>query len=388
MKDFMYYSPTKIYFGKYEEEVGKIIKEYGYKKVLFHYGQSSIFKSGLYQKVITSLKNSQIEFFELGGVEPNPKIDLVKQGVKFAKDNQIDFVLAVGGGSVIDSAKSIACGAKVDFDPWLFSTHEKTPKECLPIGVILTISAAGSELSNSCVITNPELNIKNGFNTDLFRPVFAIMNPELTYTVSKYQTACGIVDIMMHTMERYFVDDEPLSFTDEIVIGLLKSVVKAGKKVMQDPFDKEARATLMIASSFSHNGLTGMASTMYFTVHKLEHVLSGKYDYVSHGAGLAVIFPAWAKWVSGNLKSKFSTFAKEVMEIEEDNIDLRVQKGINALKGFYQEIGMPTTFKELGLNEEQVMELASLATTNDTKTIPGFIPLDKNKIIEILKLAL
>lgn len=388
MKDFLYYSPTKIYFGKYEEQVGKIIQESGYKRILFHYGKSSIFKSGLYEKVITSLQASQIDFFELGGVEPNPKIDLVRQGVKLVKENDIDFILAVGGGSVIDSAKAIACGAKVDFDPWLFSMHEKTPNACLPIGVILTISAAGSELSNSCVLTNPEVKVKNGFNTDLIRPIFTIMNPELTYSVSKYQTACGIVDIMMHTMERYFVDDKTLSFTDEIAIGLLKSVVCAGRKVIQNPFDEEARATLMIASSFSHNGLTGMGSTMYFTVHKLEHVLSGKYDYISHGAGLSVIFPAWALWICSQLKSKFSRFAQEVMGIEEEDMDVRIHKGIAALKAFYQEIGMPTTFKELGLNEEQVMELVTIATMNDTKRIPGFIPLDKKQIMEIFKLAL
>lgn len=387
MKKCIYYSPTKVYFGNYEEEVGKVIHEYGYKKVLFHFGKHSIYQSGLYQIVIQSLKQYQIDYVELGGVEPNPKIDLVRKGVDLVKTNEVDFILAVGGGSVIDSAKAIACGAKVDFDPWLFSTHEKTPSVCLPIGVILTISAAGSELSNSCVITHPNLKIKNGFNSDIIRPIFAIMNPKLTCSVSKYQTACGIVDIMMHTMERYFVD-ESLTFTDEMAIGLLKSVVHSGKRVMENLNDEEARASLMIASSFSHNGLTGIGKTMYFSVHKLEHVLSGTYDYISHGAGLAVLFPAWAKWVYPNLREKFDIFVTEVMQVKEENIDKRIIKGIAELKHFFHEIGMPTSFTELGLNKEQVEELAMIATNHGTTTIPGFIKLDINSVRKIFELAI
>lgn len=386
MKKGIYYSPTKIYFGNYEEEVGKIIQEYGYHKILFHFGKQSIYRSGLYQIIIQSLKQYQIDYIELGGVEPNPKIDLVRKGVDLVKKNNVDFILAVGGGSVIDSAKAIACGAKVDFDPWLFSNHERIPLATLPTGVILTISAAGSELSNSCVITNPDLKIKNGFNSDIIRPVFAIMNPELTCSVSKYQTACGIVDIMMHTMERYFVD-ESLSFTDEIAIGLLKSVVFSGKLVMKNLQDTEARATLMIASSFSHNGLTGIGKTMYFSVHKLEHVLSGTYDYIAHGAGLAVLFPAWAQWVYPYLKDKFDRFATEVMKVNGSNIEERILQGIEKLKQFFHDIGMPTSFAELGLNETQVEELARIATHNGTTEIPGWITLDINCVRKIFALA-
>lgn len=387
MKDFIYHSPTQIYFGDYVEQVGSIIKEKGFKNVLFHYGQQSIHKTGLYERVIASLQKAELNVVELGKVEANPKIDLVRTGVKLAKENKIDFVLAVGGGSVIDSAKLIGCAAMVDFDPWLFSNHEKVPKCTLPVGVILTISAAGSELSNSCVITNPALKIKNGFNSEIIRPVFAIMDPTLTCTVSKYQTACGIVDIMMHTMERYFVDDASLDFTDSIAIGLLKSVMKAGNAVMINPNDIHARATLMIASSFSHNGLTGMGSTMYFTVHKLEHILSGTYDSIAHGAGLAVLFPAWAKWIYPHLKEKFATFAKEVMEIEEEDVNLKIEKAIDALKEFYHKMGMPTSFTDLGLTDEQIEELVKLATNHYQTTIPGFIALDANKIREIFQLA-
>lgn len=385
MTNFEFYSPTKIYFGlNRETEVGTIIKQYGFHKILLHYGKSSIKKTGLYDKVIASLKSNNIEYVELAGVEPNPKIDMVRTGCELAKDEKVEMILAVGGGSVIDSSKAIACGTYVDFDPWLFNTHEKTPVKALPVGVILTISAAGSELSNSCVITNTEKKIKNGFNSDLVRPLFAIMNPALTFTVSKYQTACGIVDIMMHTMERYFVDEDSINFTDEIAFGLLKAVIKAGKKVMENPNDFEARASLMLASSFSHNGLTGMGTKMYFTVHRLEHVLSGTYDNVSHGAGLAVLFPAWAKWVYPKLETKFLRFALEVMKVEkQDTNDKTIMAAINKLESFYKELGMPTRFKDLKIDEKAVDELIKKSTN-----IPSFIKLDSRDIEMIYKNAL
>ncbi len=385
MTNFEFYSPTKIFFGlNRETEVGAIIKQYGFHKILLHYGKNSIKKTGLYDKVIASLKNNNIEYVELAGVEPNPKIDMVITGCELAKSEKVEMILAVGGGSVIDSSKAIACGTYVDFDPWLFNTHEKTPVKALPVGVILTISAAGSELSNSCVITNTEKMIKNGFNSDLVRPLFAIMNPALTFTVSKYQTACGIVDIMMHTMERYFVEEDSINFTDEIAFGLLKAVIKAGKKVMENPNDFEARASLMLASSFSHNGLTGMGTKMYFTVHRLEHVLSGTYDNVSHGAGLAVLFPAWAKWVYPRLETKFLRFALEVMEVEEqDTNEKTIMAAINKLENFYKELGMPTRFKDLNIDEKAVDELIKKSTN-----IPSFIKLDSKNIEKIYKNAL
>lgn len=385
MTNFEFYSPTKIYFGlNRETEVGTIIKQYGFHKILLHYGKSSIKKTGLYDKVIASLKSNNIEYVELAGVEPNPKIDMVRTGCELSKGEKVEMILAVGGGSVIDSSKAIACGTCVDFDPWLFNTHEKTPVKALPVGVILTISAAGSELSNSCVITNTEKKIKNGFNSDLVRPLFAIMNPALTFTVSKYQTACGIVDIMMHTMERYFVDEDSINFTDEIAFGLLKAVIKAGKKVMENPNDFEARASLMLASSFSHNGLTGMGTKMYFTVHRLEHVLSGTYDNVSHGAGLAVLFPAWAKWVYPKLETKFLRFALEVMKVEkQDTNDKTIMAAINKLESFYKELGMPTRFKDLKIDEKAVDELIKKSTN-----IPSFIKLDSRDIEMIYKNAL
>ena len=388
MINFDFYSPTKIYFGKNREnEVGEIIKKYGFKKVLLHYGQNSIKKTGLYDKVIMSLKNAEVSFIELSGVEPNPKIELVRQGVKIVKDEQIDFILAVGGGSVIDSAKAIACGAKVDFDPWLFNLHQKTPTDALPVGVILTISAAGSELSNSCVISDLDTYFKNGFNSDHIRPLFAIENPELTYSVSKFQTGCGIVDILMHTIERYFTDTPEIEFAKNISEGLIKSVIDAGYKAIKDPSNYDARSTLMIASSFSHNGLTGLGGKMYFTVHKLEHQISGTFDNVAHGAGLSVLFPAWAKWIYKEDLNSFVRFAKNIFNITEGTDDEIAYKGILALEKYFKDIDMPTRFSDLGITPESFEAMASRITKNDTVKVVGFIELDKKAVLEIFELA-
>lgn len=387
MINFDFYSPTKIFFGKdRENEVGEIIKKYGYKKVLLHYGKSSIKKTGLYDKVVNSLNNSKVEFIELGGVEPNPKDSLVRVGVELAKKEEVDFILAVGGGSVIDSAKSIACGSKVDFDPWLFNAHEKTPLDAIPVGVILTISAAGSELSNSCVITNEVTKFKNGFNSDLIRPKFAIMNPELTYSVSKFQTGCGIVDILMHTLERYFTDTKNIEFAQNIAEGLVKSVLEAGRVAIKNPNDYNARSTLMIASSFSHNGLTGLGGKMYFTVHKLEHQISGTFDEVAHGAGLSVLFSAWAKWVYKKDPSNFIRFANNVWGIEGNSEDVAL-KGIEKLEEYFRKIEMPTTFKDLGISETEFSPMANRLTKNDTVKVPGYVELDYQAIMEIFELA-
>lgn len=388
MINFDFYSPTKIFFGKEREnEVGEIIKGYGFKKVLLHYGQNSIKKTGLYDKVVTSLNKANVDFIELSGVEPNPKIALVRKGVKLAKEEQVDFILAVGGGSVIDSAKAIACGAKVDFDPWLFNLHQKTPTDALKVGVILTISAAGSELSNSCVISDLDTYFKNGFNSDHIRPLFAIENPELTYSVSKFQTGCGIVDILMHTIERYFTDTPNIVFAKNVSEGLIKSVIEAGYKAIENPYDYEARSTLMIASSFSHNGLTGLGGKMYFTVHKLEHQISGTFDNVAHGAGLSVLFPAWAKWIYKKDLSSFVRFAKNIFNISNGSDEEIALNGILALEDYFKNIGMPTRFSDLGIYEDSFEAMASRITKNDTVKVVGFIELDKNAVLEIFNLA-
>lgn len=385
MINFEFVSPTKIYFGrKQEENIGKILCDYGYKNILFHYGQTSIFKSGLYDRVVNSLKEYSINYIELGGVLPNPKIDLVRTGVEIVKNNKIELILAVGGGSVIDSAKAIACGAKVDFDPWLFNLHQKTPKEVLPVATILTISAAGSELSNSCVISNLDTNIKNGFNSDLIRPIFSILNPELTFSVSPYQTACGIVDILMHTLERYFNDVENSYFTDEIALGIIKATIKSGLIVMKNPQDYEARASLMIASSYSHNGLTGLGTKMYFTVHKLEHILSGMHDEVAHGAGLAILFPAWAKYTKDLLIDKWTRLGLAIGIKEDEEI---VDNTIDYFYNLFKDLNMPVSLTEVNVSENEFEEFATRATNNINNCVLGVKNIFKEDVIAILKLA-
>ena len=313
MKNFIYNTPTKVYFGKGQEDnIGIILKGYNAKKVLLHYGKSSVKKSGLLDKIITKLKEESIEFYELGGVEPNPKLSLVLKGIELVKTNKIDFILAIGGGSVLDSAKLISSGSLVEHDPWLFSIKEKTPTKHIPVGVILTIAASGSDMSNSCVITNDLTKEKRGFNSEENRPTFAILNPELTYSVSKYQTACGIVDILMHTLERFISIGEETYLTDQISIALMKAVLKAGKVAIDNPNDYEARAELLWANSLSHNGLTSCGREFLMSVHQLEHEVSGMFDHVAHGAGLAALWPAWAMTVYTSAIERFKLFAYEI----------------------------------------------------------------------------
>ena len=389
MKNFIYNTPTKIFFGRNEEKkLGEILKSYNIKKVLFHYGKESIKKSGLYDLVINQLKDAKIDYIELGGVEPNPKLSLVLKGVEIAKKENVDLILAVGGGSVIDSAKSIAVGAKVDFNPWLFNIKEKTAYQHIPVGTILTISAAGSDMSNSCVITNDETYEKRGFASEENRCLFSILNPELTYTVSPYQTACGIVDILMHTLERYFSLGEETLITDNIALGLMKSTIINGRLAIKDPYNYSARANLMWANSLSHNGLTSCGREFVMAVHQLEHELSGMYDYVSHGAGLAVLWPAWALVSYKACKDRFLRFAYEVMDIKKtEDTDNDILAGINALKEFFKEIGMPTTLKELNVPEASINELAHNAMFKGKRTLKDIVEVDYNKAIEILNLA-
>ena len=384
MNDFVFQSPTKIYFGKSKEkEIGKIIKEYNFNKVLLVYGKSSIKKSGLYDTCINSLKENNIDFLELSNIEPNPKLSKVKEGLKLIKEEPVDLILAVGGGSVIDTSKAIACGYYIDEDPWCLSNHTVVPTKALPVGVILTISAAGSELSTSSVISNDDTLVKSGFNSELNRPLFAVMNPELTYSVSKYQTACGIVDILMHTLERFLNDVPNQYFTDEMGIGIMRTVIECGRRVLSNPNDYDARAAIMLASSFSHNGLTGLGGNFYFTVHKLEHEISGTYDEVAHAAGLSVLYSGWALTVYDKLPYKFAMFARRVLDIDIKDDLLCAKEGILKLKEFFKEIGMPTTFKELNIPETAHLEMAKRITKNNTIKVPGFVPLDQDIVLSI-----
>ena len=392
MEQFSFYTPTKVIFGKgVQSQVGAVIKSYGFKKILFHYGSGSIKKSGLYDQIVASLRENGIEFVELGGVQPNPKLSLSRKAAQLCIDEKVEMILAVGGGSVLDSSKSAAAGAANHCDPWEFSSGARVLEKSLPVGAVLTIAAAGSEMSDSCVITNEEGWLKRGFNSDHNRPLFAIMNPELTYTVSKYQTACGVTDIMMHTLERYFCMNGDVALTDHLAEGLLRSVIEAGKVVMDKPNDYEARATLMWASSLSHNGLTGCGRNFMMRCHQIEHELSGMYDRIAHGAGLAVIFPAWAKYIYKNEKAlpRFCQFAQRVWGIEMDfeHPERTALAGIEACESFFKSLGMPVRLSELDVDDTKFDEMAEKCTFFGKRVLKDYIPLGKTEIIEIYNLA-
>lgn len=386
MENFVYNAPTKVFFGKgMEERIGSILQSYGAQKVLFHYGRSSIKKVGLYDKIIKQFKYHNIEYIELGGVEANPKLSLVEEGIALVKQYKVDFILAVGGGSVIDSAKAISVGSMVDFSPWLFSIKEKEPQNHIPVGVVLTLAAAGSDMSNSCVITNDQTLEKRGFNSEENRPAFAVLNPELTYTVSPYQTACGIVDILMHTLERYFSEGSATPITDNIALGLMKSVVDAGHIVMKDLSNYEARATLMWANSLSHNGLTSCGRNFVMSVHQIEHEISGMYDRVSHGAGLAVVWPVWALMAYPHAVERFATFAHQVMNVPKSNdLSEDARQGIILLKEFFKEIGMPTSMDQLEIPEDKFRELAYNYTFKGKRVLQDIIKVDEEMAYQIL----
>lgn len=389
MENFIYYTPTKVYFGKKEEEkIAEILKDFNANKVLIHYGKASIIKSGLLEKIKKILNNAGIDYVLLGGVEPNPKLELVKRGIEIVRNNDVDFILAIGGGSVIDSAKLISVGSKAKFDPWLFSIHKEIPKENLGLGVILTLAASGSDMSDSCVITNELTKEKRGFNSPLNRPKFAILNPELTYTLPPYQTACGIVDTMMHTLERYIsnYNAEP---TDSISIGLLKSIYNIGIGLIENPNSYELRSTLLWANSLSHNGLTSCGIKFVMSVHQLEHELSGMFDNIVHGAGLAVLWPAWAKYAYPYAIDKFKRFVYEVLGIiPTENPSLDIETGINKLKEFFKNIGMPTSLGELNVTENDIKKLALNVTFNHTRVIEDVIKIDEEMAFKIYKEAL
>ncbi len=386
MKDFIYYTPTKVFFGRdKEKEVGKIISEYGYKKIMLQYGKGSIKKSGLYDTIMKSLKDSGIEVVEMGGVEPNPKLSFVRKAGKIAKDENVDLILAVGGGSVLDSSKMTAMASKNEEDVWEFSMGRSKPKESLPVACVLTLAAAGSEMSSSAVLTNEELNTKKGCNSDFNRCKFAIINPELMYSVPKYQTACGIVDIMSHTLERYFSLAEPTDLTDMIAESVLKATINAGKTLMENPRDYDARANMVWASSLSHNDLTGCGRENYLCVHQLEHALSGEFDHITHGAGLAVLFPAWAKYVRKYNQKRFSRLARNVWDVKEEDDEKASILGIEKMSEYFISLGMPKSLREFNIPKESIEKLVKLCTFNYTRTIKSYIPLDKKELTEIFE---
>lgn len=359
---FDYYTPTKVVFGKHtESRVGELVKEFGGKKLLLHYGGGSATRSGLMDTVKGILDGEGIAYVCLGGAKPNPRLSLVYEGIDLCKKEGVDFILAIGGGSVIDSAKAIGYGVANEGDVWDFYDKKRQAKSCLPIGVILTLSATGSEMSDSSVITKEEGLLKRGYSSDYGRPRFAIMNPELTMTLPDYQTACGCTDIMMHTMERYFTSGGNMELTDQIAEGLLRTVMQNARLLVKEPDNYDARAEIMWAGSLAHNGLTGCGSDGGdWMPHKLEHEISALFD-VAHGAGLAAVWGSWARYVYRSCLPRFRRFALNVMGIDADGTDEEIAaKGIAQVEAFYREIRMPTNMRELGITptEEELKEMA------------------------------
>ena len=391
MKDFIYYAPTQVVFGALsEDKTGKLVKQYGGTKVLVHYGGQSAERSGLLDKICRALEAEGIAYVKLGGVVPNPRLSKVHEGIELCRKEKVDFILAVGGGSVIDSAKAIAFGVPYEGEVWDFYMGRAHAEACLPVATVLTIPAAGSEMSNSTVITNEDGDLKKGYSNNLCRCKFAVMNPERTYTLPNYQTACGVTDIMMHTMERYFVNIETMEITDSISESLMQTVIYNARILLNEPGNYNARAEIMWAGSLSHNGLTGCGTGGGdWACHQLEHELGGLYD-VTHGAGLAALWGSWARYVYDANPERFAQFATNIFDIpcfaDYENTALA---GIEAMEDFFRSIHMPTNLHELGLDltDEQIHELAFKCSFEDTRTIGVFKQLNMKDMEKIYAMA-
>ena len=395
MNNFQYFAPTKVIFGKDTEcQVGELVKSCGGTKVLVHFGGKSAKASGLLDRVLTSLDEAGIAHVELGGVVPNPRVSKVREGIQLCKQEGVDFLLAVGGGSVIDSAKAIGYGMHYDGDVWDLYESKAAPVACTSLGCVLTIAAAGSEMSNSSVISNEENGKKRGVNSNLCRARFAIMNPELTYTLPPYQTASGCVDILSHTMERYFSGTETVEPTDSMAEGLMRTILQAAPAALADPTDYDSHAAIMWSGSLSHNDLTGCGRRGTgragdWACHQLEHELSGMFD-VTHGAGLAAVFGAWARYVMPAGPARFARFARNVMGVADMGSDEQTAlAGIEAFENFLRSIQMPTNLRELGLDldDEAIDKLAWLCSFENKRTIGLFKTLALEDIRAIYRMA-
>jgi alcohol dehydrogenase YqhD (iron-dependent ADH family) len=389
MNNFTFYSPTYFVFGKEtENEAGKYVKRFGGTKVLIHYGGGSVVRSGLLDRVKASLDQMEIPYIELGGVQPNPRSGLVYEGIELCRKEEVDFILAVGGGSAIDSAKAIAAGAIYEGDFWEFY-EGKVVEKALKIGTVLTIAAAGSEGSGDTVITKEEGMLKRGASGEALRPLFSILNPELTQTLPAYQTAAGATDIMAHVFERYFTNTKEVEVTDRLCEAILMTMVKEVPRVIEDPNNYEARANIMWAGMVAHNNLVGVGRDQDWSSHGIEHELSALYD-VAHGAGLAVIFPAWMTYVVKQDIHRFAQLAVRVWgcTMNEENPEETAKEGIERFKRFLTSIGMPINFKELGAKEEDIPKMVEKLGLGETGTMGSFVELTAKDVDQIYRLAL
>lgn len=388
MENFQFYSPTEFIFGKEtESQCGSLVKKYGGTKVLVHYGSGSVKKSGLLDRVCKSLEQEGLPYFLLGGVQPNPRDTKVYEGIKLCLNESIDFILSVGGGSCIDSAKAIAVGVPYDGDFWDFYSGKATVTKALPVGTILTIAAAGSEGSSSSVITKEEGMLKRSTGSDLIRPCFSILNPQLTQTLPAYQTACGATDIMAHVFERYFTNTKEVEVTDRLCEAILLTMVSQTPRVIANPDDYEARANIMWAGTIAHNNLVGVGRSQDWNSHQIEHELSGLYD-CAHGAGLAVVMPSWMEYVYQHDVMRFAQVAVRVWGCEMDYFhpEITALKGIQAFRRFLSSIGMPINFSQLGAREEDIPTLIEKFGIGEGKT-GGFVSLSARDIENILQIA-
>lgn len=386
MLDFTFHNATKIVFGRdTEKQVGQEISRYG-KKVLLHYGGGSIKKTGLYDRVVKSLKESGVEIFELGGVKPNPRLSLVKEGIELCRKNGIDAILAVGGGSVIDSAKAIGIGVPYEGDVWDFYSKGKKVEEMLPLGVVLTIPAAGSESSGGSVITNEDGWYKRATNSVNMRAKFAIMNPELTFTLPNYQTAVGAVDIMSHVMERYFTNVKNVDFTDRLCEATLRTMIRNTPIALREPENYDARAEIMWAGTIAHNDLLSTGRIGDWATHGIEHELSAIYD-IAHGGGLAIMWAPWMTYVYKHDIERFAQFAYRVWDVEPNfrNPEKAALEGIKRLKEFFASLGIPVTLTDVGIPDDKFDEMAKKATEDGP--LGQFVKLYKDDVKKIYELA-
>ena len=391
MKDFMFHLPTKVYFGREaDKNIGQKLRPYNASRVLILYGGGSVKRTGLLQRVEKDLEESGLTYVEMGGVEPNPKVQLVRQAMALCLEEKVDFVLAVGGGSVLDTAKAVAVCVASDVDPWDLTMKKATATATIPVGVVLTLAATGSEVSNAFVLNNPDVPKKKGCLHELLRPAVAFLNPENTYTVSPYQTACGVVDAMMHTMERYYSRNSGTELIDRIGEGILATLKHQGRIALEQPDNYEARANIMWAATLSISPLTLCGKDIALSVvHQLENGISGLHDRVAHGAGLSVLYPAWAKYICKYDVRRFCQLAVRVWDIPMDfeHPEQVALAGIEAMKDYFRSLGMPVTMQDLDIGPEDYETMAQMITAGGTYEVPSYIPLGKKEILDIFRLA-